>query len=232
MVRLLVSIRDVNEAVLAVGAGVDIVDVKDPDSGVLGQMASGTISAIVAAVGNRYPTSATTGDLLPGRDDICAAAEQVAATGVDFVKVGFWPGHRRRTIQQLGERVAQRAHLVGVLLADMDPDFSLLPVMAEAGFAGAMMDVAGKGTSLPNRVTADHLATFIARCRDNGLMSGLAGSLRIDHIPFLVGLAPDVLGFRGGLCVNLDRTLALDAAAVSRAVAVLRRAQTVPALAS
>lgn len=231
MVQILVSVRDVNEALLTVRAGVDIIDIKDPDGGALGQMGSEIIRVILAAIGGRCPTSATTGDLLPGRDDICAAATRVAATEVDFVKVGLWPGHRKRTIRQLGDRLSLRTRLIGILLADADPDFALVPLMAEAGFAGAMMDVAGKGTSLMSRVAIDRLAAFIELCRANGLISGLAGSLQIDHIPPLVRLDPDVIGFRGGLCADRDRTRALDPTAVSEAVAVLHRARAMPALA-
>jgi uncharacterized protein (UPF0264 family) len=52
------------------------------------------------------------------------------------------------------------------------------------------------------------------------MFAGLAGSLRLDHVPALVALSPDVLGFRGGLCRKGERAAAIDAAAVS----ALRRA--------
>jgi uncharacterized protein (UPF0264 family) len=55
---------------------------------------------------------------------------------------------------------------------------------------------------------------FVATVRAKGMFAGLAGSLRLDHVPGLVALSPDVLGFRGGLCRDQARTAAVDAAAV------------------
>jgi hypothetical protein len=46
------------------------------------------------------------------------------------------------------------------------------------------------------------------------MFAGLAGSLRAQHIPALLQLAPDVLGFRGGLCRRGERTGGIDAEAV------------------
>jgi uncharacterized protein (UPF0264 family) len=47
-----------------------------------------------------------------------------------------------------------------------------------------------------------------------GLAAGLAGALRVEHIPALVALGPDVLGFRGALCRHGRRQAAIDAEAV------------------
>ncbi len=55
-----------------------------------------------------------------------------------------------------------------------------------------------------------------------GMFAGLAGSLRAEHVPALLQLGPDVLGFRGGLCPRGDRTGGID----PEAVRVVRR--TIP----
>ena len=46
------------------------------------------------------------------------------------------------------------------------------------------------------------------------MFAGLAGSLRAEHVPDLLEFAPDVLGFRGGLCRRGDRNGTLDPDAV------------------
>ncbi len=46
------------------------------------------------------------------------------------------------------------------------------------------------------------------------MFAGLAGSLRAEHVPSLLQFAPDVLGFRGGLCRRGDRNATLDPDAV------------------
>jgi len=222
-VSLLVSVSDVEEAELALAAGVDLIDLKDPRAGALGALSVGELRDILAAIAGRCATSATTGDMAPDAEVVCAAAARIAATGVDYVKVGLWPGPRRRdVIAQLGKGPGRQARLVGVLLADGDPDFALVPAMAHAGFAGAMLDIARKGSTLTQLMSADRLASFVALCRTEGLACGLAGSLRIADISPLVSLKPDILGFRGSLCHGRDRTRALDPQSLDEAVAAMQ----------
>jgi uncharacterized protein (UPF0264 family) len=220
--RLLVSVRDDWEAECALEAGADLIDLKDPNAGALGALDPNLIGAILGTVAGRQPTSATTGDLPPDPALLCAAAQRIAASGVDYVKVGLWPGEgRTEAILRLGAALAGRTRLVGVILADVDLDLGLVPVMADAGFAGAMLDCARKGPSLVERLGPATLGQFVALCHFHGLLAGLAGSLRTADIPQLAGLGADVLGFRGGLCQGFDRTRPLDPDAVCEAVTAL-----------
>jgi uncharacterized protein (UPF0264 family) len=87
--------------------------------------------------------------------------------------------------------------------------------MAAAGFAGVMLDTADKsGGALPEIVPAGRLRDFIEAARDCGLLAGLAGALGLAHIPALLRLDPDILGFRGALCAGARRTAGLDAEAM------------------
>ena len=58
----LASVRDAEEAELALRAGADIVDLKDPEQGALGALTPDTIAACVKQVAGRAPVSATIGD--------------------------------------------------------------------------------------------------------------------------------------------------------------------------
>ena len=55
------------------------------------------------------------------------------------------------------------------------------------------------------------LADCIATAKAAGLIVGLAGSLQARHVPSLLALQPDLLGFRGALCRGGDRAKPLDA---------------------
>ena len=64
--RLLVSVRSPDEALLAARHGADLIDLKEPGAGALGGLPLATIRAIVAALraeGVALPTSATIGDV-------------------------------------------------------------------------------------------------------------------------------------------------------------------------
>ena len=223
-VRLLVSVRDPVEARLAQAAGADLIDAKDPQAGALGPLPPVTVRAVVEAVGGSGATSAVAGepDTLQGFESSIRA---VAACGVDLVKVALGLDLTMPpALHALGEPLrALPAPVVAVLFADDDPDPALVSSLAAIGFAGAMIDTRAKnGRGLLDLMAPAHLAAFIRKCRQHGLLSGLAGSLRLDDIPVLAPLAPDYLGFRGGLCVGADRRGSLDPQRVADAVLALQ----------
>lgn len=216
--RLLVSLRDADEALTALTAGADLIDAKDPERGALGALSPETVRAIVARVGGRATTSAVAGD--GSGEGIAQAVAAMAATGVDFIKIAVGSADET-ALAQAAARAPGR--VIGVLFAEDGVAADAPDRLAAAGFAGAMIDTRGKtGTALPALLPAAHLAAFVATCRARGLMSGLAGSLALSDIPALAALHPDYLGFRGGLCQGGDRRQGLDGARLARAVAAIR----------
>lgn len=220
--RLLASVADLDEARIACTGGADLVDLKEPRAGALGAWPHDRLRVAVALVSGRRPVSATVGDLPMVAGPLVAAAAAVAATGVDFVKVGFFAGgDHGACARALGAQARSGARLVAVLMADQSPDLDLLPVLADAGFAGAMLDTADKRSGgLRRHLGPATLRGFVERARGLGLLTGLAGSLGLADVATLAGLEPDYLGFRGALCRG-RREAALDPAALARVRAAL-----------
>jgi FolB domain-containing protein len=215
MTLLLASVNGPAEAEIALAGGADIVDMKDASQGALGALSPGLVRATRDAVRGRRPVSAVTGDLPMRSDIIQNAVAEMAATGVDYVKVGLFPDAQREDCIRALSSLAQKTKIVGVLFADLEPDHTLLKLMAECGFAGAMLDTARKSEGrLLDRMDIPALGDFVALCRRHHLMSGLAGSLETPDIPRLLVLAPDFLGFRGALCAGRDRAAHIDPDAV------------------
>jgi len=222
---MLASVTSPAEARVCLGAGADIIDAKDPSAGALGAFSVARVTAIAAeiAASETRPAravSATVGDLPADPEPVCDAANQMAAAGVDYVKVGFQRGgDPQGVISRLADCDLGKARLVGVLFADQNPDFELIRAMARAGFAGVMLDTADKRSgSLSRILSSGKLSSFIQRSKESRLFAGLAGSLRLNDIDALANLKPDILGFRGALCLDSDRTFAID----ERAVAAVR----------
>jgi uncharacterized protein (UPF0264 family) len=215
-VSLLASVTDESEARTCVALGADIIDAKNPASGALGALPAERVRGIRAALPARVPVSATIGDPSADSEHVAHAVRLAAATGVDFVKIGFWPGSgSAETISALGRLSLKSTRLVAVLLADHGIDLKLLEPLANAGFAGVMLDTFEKRSgALPDVVPSYALRDFVGAVRSTGMLAGLAGSLRVGHVPHLLALGPDVLGFRGALCREGARTAAIDAAAV------------------
>ncbi len=229
MTRLLVSVGSPEEAELALASGADLIDAKDPAAGALGALSVATVAAIRRTIGIRAAVTAVAGDHATAPDAL-AAAETIAATGVDMVKVGFFPAiDATALIAALADRLADETQLVAVLFADRQPDLTLLPKLAKAGFAGVMLDTVEKSGGLRRAMTDSALRDFVALARQHHLMSGLAGSLRIDDLPALQPLGADILGMRGGLCDGDDRTLPLRAERITAAAQALKHGRRLAA---
>jgi dihydroneopterin aldolase len=217
MTKMLASVTGVAEAEIAISGGVDIIDLKDPKAGALGAVAIDTIRQTVSSVAGRRATSAVCGDLPMEPEIIRAKAEEIAATGVDFVKVGFFPSGNIAACSAALAPLAARTKLIAVMFADLAPDFEFLPVFAKDGFHGAMVDTAQKAKGrLLDHLPPERIPAFVDRARSHGLAVGLSGSLEAPDIPRLLPFAPDFLGFRGALCDQSERTTPLSAEAVSQ----------------
>ncbi|BBE71146.1 (5-formylfuran-3-yl)methyl phosphate synthase [Oharaeibacter diazotrophicus] len=219
MTALLVSVTSAAEAAAAVEAGAKVIDAKDPTAGALGALPPDTVRAIVAAVAGRVPVSAAAGDA----PDVDAAAA-LADTGADYVKVPVGRGEAgAAALSAFGAALGARTKLVAVFAADREPDLDLVDTAAAAGFAGVMLDTVEKGAGLLDATDLAEVARFVAAGHRNKLLVGLAGSLRVVDVGTLLPLQPDLVGFRGGVCVDGDRRKALDPArvrAVATAIAV------------
>ncbi|HSI61285.1 MAG TPA: (5-formylfuran-3-yl)methyl phosphate synthase, partial [Ideonella sp.] len=146
MTRLLVSVRDVPEALLAASGGADFIDLKEPREGALGGLAVHTITAIVASLrarGVTLPISATIGDLgMDQLDAILARVHAVAACRVDYVKVGITRAPQAAAV--LAALAASGHAIVPVFIADRGLDFERVQQAGELGFPGVMVDTADK----------------------------------------------------------------------------------------
>ena len=211
MTRLLASVTDCPEAETAIAAGADIIDLKDPSRGALGALPLDAIRSIVQQVAGRRPVSATIGDLPSDPALMTDAIRATAATGVDYVKAGFFTMEGLSDCLDTIASLTRDSAVVAVLFADRSPPLDDLSGFARAGFAGVMLDTADKARgNLTAHANPAELRRFVDQARSLGLLSGLAGALRIDDIPALLPLAPDYLGFRGALCARAKRHNGMD----------------------
>ena len=87
MTQLLVSVRNVDEAISAVEGGADIIDVKDPDRGSLGSAAPEVILAVAHAVSRIYgakpPLSLALGELQESAKRLAQECQERKFKGCD-----------------------------------------------------------------------------------------------------------------------------------------------------
>ena len=211
MTKMLASVRNRQEAEVVLNAGADIIDLKDPARGALGAVDTKQILDVVDFVSGRRLTSAACGDLPMEPDAIRAKVEEIASTGVDFIKIGIMPSDELAVCAKgLGD-IAKRKKLIAVLFADHSYEGDVLSAFVDAGFHGVMVDTDDKSRGrLLQHMSPDRIGAFVSDCHSRGLLSGLAGSLEAPDIPRLLAYWPDFLGFRGALCSGLVRNAAID----------------------
>jgi uncharacterized protein (UPF0264 family) len=209
---MLASVTSVEEALIALDAGVDMIDLKNPAAGALGALNHFLVKEIVLAINHRSTVSATIGDLAMQPSLIVDATKTMLETGVDIVKIGFFGQFNHVNCLDALRLQASQAKLIAVLFADEQPDFGLLANIAEAGFYGVMLDTVNKnGSNLLNHMSIIQLLTFVTNAKSLGLEAGLAGSIQAIHIEPLSHANPSYLGFRGAICEQSKRTSKIDA---------------------
>lgn len=222
MTQLLISVTSIEEAQIALENGADFIDLKDPEQGALGALPLDTITEIVSYVkansnsGNKL-TSATIGDLPMKPQLIAEKVEQIAATGVDIIKIGFFDDGENRfcdyesCLSALAPLAKSGLNLIAVLFAELKYPDNLIFSIKDAGFYGVMLDTAIKnGATFLDYFTAQEINLLSEKMAVNNLIFGLAGSLTIQHIAKVKQFNPSYIGFRGGACIDNQRKFMLD----------------------
>lgn len=231
MTAFLASVRNASEASVALGAGADIIDAKEPDAGALGAVSLAELARIVAEVNGARAVSATVGDLPMNQQLIADAVRERAECGATYVKFGFFDSLGALQCAEASHHAASHAKIIAVFFADlaitrsfMSPDY--LASLAGVGVSGVMLDTADKsGGGLLRHLPIAELRKFVHDARTANLSCGLAGALQIHDIHGLAELQPDFLGFRGALCASGVRGQALDSDCVARIAGMINGAK-------
>ena len=210
----LASVVSKEEAAEALKVQVDVIDVKNPAEGALGAALPETISEIRDVVPKAIPVSAAIGDMpyLPGTAALAAIG--AAQAGASIIKVGLYGAKTPDEVLKLLFLVSTALKMyfpTSLLVAGAYADAQIfgginfldVPALAaKAGAAGCLLDTFDKsfGHNLLEIASMEAIGDFVSACREWGLFSALAGSLKLEDVPLLLPLRPDYLGFRGALC--------------------------------
>jgi (5-formylfuran-3-yl)methyl phosphate synthase len=226
--RLLVSVTDAREARVAVEAGVDIVDVKNPAEGSLGAPGPGVIERVREVVPPERPVSAAIGDLpnLPGTAALAALG--AARSGAAYVKVGLSGTSTTESavavLRAVRDAVDGRAAVIAAAYADAErvsggplPPVAVVEAARRARIGGCLLDTAVKdGRGLFQWLTPGMLEALVAEGHAAGLEMALAGALRAEDLSLVRATGADVAAVRAAACRGGRRTAPLDAERIGR----------------
>jgi uncharacterized protein (UPF0264 family) len=206
MTRLLVSVRDVDEARTALEAGVDLIDLKEPRRGPLGAVAPDVIRGAVELVEGRLPISAALGELADWHPSDSAKLP----AGLDFAKLGLagcalfadWPQHWEAALALLPTWVASVAVVYADRRAARAPrPLEVLDHGIRLGCRAVLVDTFDKsGPGLIDCWPPAKIEGFVARVQQAGLWAVLAGSIRRAQLPQVLAANPDWIAIRGAVC--------------------------------
>jgi (5-formylfuran-3-yl)methyl phosphate synthase len=204
--KLLVSVRSAAEAEMALGAGADLIDIKEPSRGALGAADPEVWEEIRGVVDRRAPMSVALGELL------AAPIEKLATqTGsAMFAKIGLarcqsatgWIARFGRVIGKLPRHVRPvPVAYADWPAADAPAPFMALTLAARCSSRMLLIDTFEKTRGgLLERLSWEALAELAELAKSAKIELALAGSLDADSIERLLPLWPAYIGVRGAVC--------------------------------
>lgn len=210
--RLLVSVRNAEEARAALAGGAEIIDAKEPALGALGPVSVDELRVIIEAVNGMRPVSAALGDA-GDASSLASAARAAAEVGAMFVKVGFADVREIGAVRERLARVMDGALLptspcavVAVAYADWDEvggaaPSTVLAAAAAEGAMGVLVDTVRKdGAGLFRCLGRAALSSLVREARARSLLVALAGRITVDDLSFAYEAGAEIVGVRGAAC--------------------------------
>lgn len=234
MTKLLVSVRDVNEARIALEAGVDLIDLKEPSRGALGavdfetarevvalrdsepRFASTPLSIALGELADHFPTDEAPAD----HDEVRLAQARMIPDGIRFAKVGLAGCssrvHWRAQLRVFARHVVKSRAFVAVVYADAEavdaPKLHDVLEIADGLQARALLvDTAVKD----GRTVFDHWSTeqMTAFVRRHKVLTVVGGGLTVNTIPLAAAYYPNYIAVRGAACAA-NRESRIDASRI------------------
>ena len=221
-IKLLVSVRSLQESLLAAKNNVDFIDIKEPKNGPLGAAPISTI----AEIANHFTLKNIDVSISSAIDnnhrkvnDRVINLRTYLRTNIDFLKIGidgdqdsldsFLKIYYSNSVLSLlsSEKRKFTRCLIPVFLLDKPIEIKLFRIILESKLAdyfyGLMIDTKNKshGTIL-DLVSYEDLKVIKKLCLKKNKYFGMAGSLDHSCISAIKDTKPNWVGFRGGLCVN------------------------------
>lgn len=230
--RLLVSVRNVAEAIMAFDGGADIVDIKDPSRGSLGRASTSTILGISHhhQLQGHIPVTAALGELKDLDIHQCARlGRELESSGLSLVKVGtsgLADEDRGRSkffsLHRLMEENSDRPMLMPAAYADAEraqapSAWEVLKWASETTARFLLVDTFVKdGFGFFSWIDRNEYAELWDACREASIRLAVAGSLRENDFELLFDHPPDVVAVRGAACSGHYRQAEIDPNQVRR----------------
>jgi (5-formylfuran-3-yl)methyl phosphate synthase len=225
---LLVSVRTAEEATIALDAGADLIDVKDPTRGSLGMAHHESVAEVLKVVAGKVPVSMALGEWSP--TFLTEAHWHLQLPG-QYLKWGLsgQGKHQEWGEQQLETRrlIPNGVEVVAVAYADYEkacapPPMEIAKFAKRYRYRTFLLDTFHKdGRTLFDHMTASEIGELVASLKRGGVTVAIGGSLKPEHLKPLKGITPDWFAVRGSVCAGGKRDGLLDPVRIKKWKAAL-----------
>lgn len=221
--KLLVSVRSPEEALAALKAGADLIDVKEPGRGPLAPAEAEVVAAVIAVVDGKVPVSAALGEWAP---NALVEAHWHLQLPLDYVKWGLagymhTPGWGNDLLDMRRE-MKRGPEVVAVAYADHTRAKSVPPAEV-AKFAkrykykAFLLDTFLKDKkNVLSFLDPAEIGELVELLREGGVAVAIGGSLKLEDLKKLKDVHPDWYAVRGAVCVGGDRKADLDPSRIKK----------------
>lgn len=221
---LLVSVRSAEEAVAAVEAGADLIDVKDPSRGPLGMAHHESVAAVLKAVKKRVPVSAALGEW---SDTILTDAHWHLELPLQYVKWGL-AGYKGgpawgEDLLETRREIPTGIEVVAVAYADWEkanapPPAEVAKYAKRFRYRAFLLDTFNKDNSksLLDWMKPAEIAEMVASLQRGMVDVAIGGSLKLEHLRQLKDVNPNWYAVRGAVCAGGKRDGVLDEVRVKK----------------
>ena len=236
-IKLLVSIRSIEEIKAIEDIDIDIVDIKDPENGPLGMLDLTEVEKIVQAlVSSTYRGKISTTFELNKQTISTSGINKMVDLSrlrIDYIKVGTAVDiDTRKTLTEFNQRFLKLKNPVKknnlILVLTIDEKYSVKNItnifeIDLTNFCGIMVDTFNKNRgSIFEIIRIEDLEEIKNLALENEKDFGIAGSLQISHKNLIKKIEPNWAGYRGSLCLK-KRTCPLSREKVERLITVFDR---------
>ena len=230
--RLLVSVRDLEEARIAHHENVDLIDLKEPNHGSLGMVDLSTARKIAEEL-PQATLSLALGELAEWKQKTSVSRIPAAFR---YLKIGLAGeaanGNWREEWQSFRNNIEEEAEntfrWIAVVYADHELAKSPTPeVIIETAIetvcGGVLFDTWSKQSgSLLDLLSVDQLEKYREAIQSAGLLTAFAGSLLENHLPTVRPIGADIIAVRGAICEENNRVGTISATRIKTFQDVLK----------
>jgi (5-formylfuran-3-yl)methyl phosphate synthase len=227
--QLLVSVRNAEEAAVAIEAGAALLDVKEPSKGPLGMAHHEAVSGVLEVAAGRVPVSAALGEWSP---EILTEACWHLELPLSYIKWGLagyanQPGWGEDLLETR-RQVPEGREVVAVAYADWEsanslPPLELVRFAKRFRYRTFLLDTFNKdGKSLLDYLKVAEVKEIVDSLQRGGVTVALGGSLKPEHVKQLKGITPDWYAVRGSVCAGGKRGETLDPTRIKKWQETLR----------